>query len=99
MVDPGQGLRHSIIVGIFCLEGELLKRLGCRAPTKAAVSLETPQGRVSIRDQAKADVSIGEGRIGGAEDCPDKVVVEKWRPDGQLSLFQRQKTVVVPRSL
>src|SRR3979490_2160262 len=99
MIDAGKRLRHSIVVGIFGLQSELLHLLGRGASTKAAVSLKMPEGRISVRDQAKANVVVGESGPGCAEDSFHKVVVEERRSQRKLGLFQREETVVVPRSL
>ena len=54
---------------------------------------------ISVGDQPQANIVADESGLRGAKDGLDKVVVKVRRPDGQLRLFQREETVMVPGSL
>src|ERR1700683_5645956 len=104
MIDPGQPLRHSVVVGILGLKCELLKLLvnpACQTwlPAKAAIGTNPLHGGTAIANETYADI-VGRGdQLGRAKCRANEVIVEKRRAHRQLSLLQRQNPIVMPRRL
>src|SRR5439155_11935764 len=105
MIDPCQPLGHAGIVGIFRLESEPREASGCCCKKPSVISAQAKicgnlrETYISVGDQPQANIVADESRLRRTKDCLDKIVVKVRRPDGQLRLFQREETVMVPGSL
>src|SRR6266403_802483 len=59
MVEPGQPLRHAIVISVFCFKGELLVAVQYRSQTRnrpkgdATIGPNPSQGWVTIGNEAK----------------------------------------------
>src|SRR5947207_7235075 len=59
MVEPGQPLRHAIVIGVFCFKGELLVGMQYRSetwnrpPDNATIGPNPSQGWVTVGNEAK----------------------------------------------
>src|SRR4029077_11607880 len=59
MVDPGQPLRHAIVIGVFCFKRELLVGMQYRSQTRnlpkgdATIGANPSQGWITVGDEAK----------------------------------------------
>src|SRR6267154_1217747 len=111
MVDLCDPLGHAIVVCIFRPERELEPASGDGAehspggPSQAPVSSDLAQGSASIGYEPGAifavfkNVHLCKGRIRRAESRPDEVIIEVRRSQGNLSLLQSKKAVMVPGGL
>ena len=74
MVYPSHPLGHPGIVGVLRLKEKLKEAAGnsggerSRASTKATIGPDSPEGRVAVGDQPKANVVVRKGRCRRAED-------------------------------
>src|SRR5437763_16078333 len=48
MVEPGQPLRHAIVIGVFCFKGELPVRVKHRSETWKRPKSEAPTGNTAM---------------------------------------------------
>src|SRR2546425_12966518 len=93
MIDPGQPLRHPVVVGVFRLERELEETSGGRrveascASADAAVSPDPTKRWIAFADQPQANVAVRTGRLRRAVDRSDEFVVEVRGPHSELSLL------------
>src|SRR5437867_1497355 len=105
MIDPGQPLGHTIVVRVLGLERELEETPGAcredasRASTDAPVRPDSPKSWTTFADQAEANIAARTGRPRRAKDRSDELVVEIRGSHGELSLLQRENSVVRPGGL
>jgi len=105
VVDFRHPLRHAIVVGVFGFEGKLQISSGRRSEeprtisSDPAIRTETTEVRVAIRNQTQGNIIARQNRLRRAKHCAHEIVIQIWRPQGQLSLFESKQAVVMPRSL
>src|SRR5258707_10201835 len=101
MIDPGQPMRHTKVVGVFRFEREVTKLAressGKSSPisAKSAVGRDAPKSRVALTDQTQAYIAISASCFRRAKNRPDEVIVEVRRAKRELRLFARQPTVMM----
>src|SRR5438309_2910448 len=99
MINSSHPLRHAVVVSIFRLERKFLETSKHRPTADTAIGPHPPQNRIAVLDQPQTNVAALRAATRGTEDHSDKIVVEVWRAYGELSLFQRENSVVIPRGL
>src|SRR3972149_4781532 len=105
MIDLGQPLGHTVVVGVLCLERELEKTPGgrheeaSRVSAGAGVRPDSPEFRTAFTDQPQANVAVHAGRLRRAKHCTDEVIVEIRGPHDELSLLKCENSVVPPGGL
>src|SRR5271157_3588573 len=105
MIDLGGPLGHPVVIGVFGLKRESVVTSKNGAGKLLAVACEShvcpypPQGQIAVTDQPDAEVVILGHRLRRAEGNPNHLVIQEWRPHGELGLLQGQKTIMVPRRL
>src|SRR5439155_18513042 len=105
MIDSGEPLRHTVVVGVLRPECELAETPRgrrdetSRASTDAAVAADVPQSRTAFAYQPQANVSFRRGRPRRAKHRSDEIVVEIRGPHRELSLLQRKYSVMPPGGL
>src|SRR3954471_692422 len=105
MVNASDPLRHSVIVGVLCLEREL-QQLSLRASNQpvtiacqSTIGSQIAQCGITVANQAQTNIVVFGGRGRRAKNCTYKGIIEVRRARIELRLFKRIKTVVVPRRL
>src|ERR1035441_846426 len=92
VTEPGEPLRHSVVIGIFGFEGELLivpVNPACQAwlPTKTAIGANPLHRRAAVADKTHALIVVRGDRLGRAKRRLHKVVIEVWCTHRQLRLL------------
>ena len=93
VIDPGNPLRHSVVVGVFGLEEKFEKpsvsagKQTLRGSIKAAIRPNPPECRVPIGDQPQAGVTIRQSRVRSPKDDPHEVIIEKRRANAELGFL------------
>src|SRR5579864_4765760 len=101
MIDPCQPLRHPVVIGVFCLEGEFEQTVshccckGTSIAADAAVGTDSSQRRIAVSDKLHADV-VGHCRLRRPKHGAHKIVVEKGRAHRELVLLKGEDAEVVP---
>ena len=99
VVHLGHPLRHSVIVRVFSLEGELKKTTGdgVAHTSNAQISLQIGESRIAVADETQSAFSINRDWTRSLIDGPDQLIIEVRRADRDLSLFETEHTKMMPR--
>ena len=103
MIDSRQPVGHTVVVGVFRLEGELEKspagrrNEASRVTADAAIAAQPGESWIAIADQAQAEVVVRSFlRVRRAVDRADEVVVEVGGPHRELGLLQGEDAMMIP---
>jgi hypothetical protein len=96
MIEPGEPLRHAVVISILGFESEFLRN---SATQPLRPELPPNPRSVGIRCKAVLPSPIKRTRrslfamadFWRAKNSLQKLVIEKWRPYGHLRLLQRQE--------
>src|SRR4029077_10837585 len=92
MVEPGQPLRHAIVIGVFGFKGELLVAMQYRSETRnaakgdATIGPNSSQGWVTIVNEAKRRLVIQQLRRRLVRQS-NEIVIKIGRPICELRSF------------
>src|SRR5438876_3119716 len=104
-VQPGQPPRHAVVIGVRCLLQKPERALGQRrgqastAGDKPQIRGNPRESRTPVRDQPERQLVALQRRLRRPIGHAHEVIIEEWRPQGQLGLLQREQPVVMPWSL